>query len=166
MILTYLVYAVPLALVWVAITNRPDVESFLVGYIISLGVLRFIRPRQAQIRLSRLPGQVVALVIYFFRLLYDIIRSGLDVAGRVLSRDMRLKPGVVAVETQDPTNNPIIAALSSDVITLTPGELVIEIGDNHTMYVHCLDVDETLANADATQKRRLELLYRVIGRDV
>lgn len=161
----YLLYAVPMGLVWMGITNTVSVESFFVGYALSLGMLILTRPRRAVIRWKRLPVQLLTAAVYIALLFRDILLSGIDVARRVLSRDMQLKLGIVAVSTQDPEKSKLIAALSADVITLTPGQLVVELEDDHWMYVHCLDVEESAAGAEAAQKRRLELFKRILGRD-
>jgi len=162
---SYLLLALPLALVWVGITNRATLASLLVGYVLSLGALALLRPRPFRVNWGRLPGQLLALVIYVAVLFRDIFLSGVDVARRVLSPDMRLKPGILAVSTQDPEASLAVAALSADVISLTPGELVVEIENNQVMYVHCLDVEATAAHADRVQARRLALLRRIIGRE-
>lgn len=162
---SYLLLALPLALVWVGITSRATLEGLLIGYVLSLGALALLRPRTFRVNWARLPGQLLALVIYVAALFRDIFLSGVDVARRVLSPDMRLKPGIIAVPTQDPDASLTVAALSADSITLTPGELVVEIENNQVMYVHCLDVEASAAEFDRVQARRLALLRRIIGRE-
>ena len=103
----YLLLSLPLALVWMGLTNQLTLEGFIVGYVLGLGV--------------------------------------------------------VAVPTQDPEENAVITALSAGVITLTPGELVIE-ADHGVMYVHTLDTDRTAASADDAQTERLGLFRRILGR--
>jgi multisubunit Na+/H+ antiporter MnhE subunit len=164
--LFYMLLAVPMALIWVGITDRIMLDGALVGYGLSLGVLVLLRPQRRKVNWRRLPDQLVALTIYIVELFWDIVLSGVDVARRVLSPDMRLKPGIIAVPTQDPLESPIIAALSADVITLTPGELVVELEDNRILYVHCLDVEATTATIDAEQARRIQLFGRIIGRSL
>jgi multisubunit Na+/H+ antiporter MnhE subunit len=164
--LFYMLLAVPMALIWVGITDRIMLDGVLVGYGLSLGVLVLLRPRRRKVNWRRLPDQLVALAIYIVELFRDIVLSGLDVARRVLSPDMRLKPGIIAVSTQDPLESSMIAALSADVITLTPGELVVELEDNRVLYVHCLDVEATTATIDAEQARRIQLFGRIIGRSL
>lgn len=157
--------AVPLALVWMLLTSRFDGQGFLVGFSLSLVILYLFPPGKGRLKWRRIPGQILALLVYFVILYRDIFLSGLDVARRALSPDMRLKPGVVAVPVQDPEKSTLLAALSADAISLTPGELVIEIEDNAILYVHTLDVDSTAAHAAADQAERLRLLNRILGRD-
>ncbi len=162
--ITYALIAIPLSLFWMGITNILTLESFLVGFVLSMAGLVLFRPKPWSIAWHKLPGQLIALVVYIVMLYRDILLSGVDLARRIFSRDMRLKPGIIAVPIQDPEKRPIIAALSSDIVTLTPGELVVEIEDNSVMYVHCLDIEKAEAEAVAEQARRLKLLQRILGR--
>lgn len=162
--ITYVLIAVPLAFFWMGITNIVTLESFLVGFVLSVGGLVLFRPQPWSIAWHKLPGQLIALTIYIIMLYRDILLSGIDLARRIFSRDMKLKPGIIAVPIQDPDKSPVIAALSADIVTLTPGELVVEIEDNSVMYVHCLDIETAEAEAVAEQTRRLKLLQRILGR--
>jgi multicomponent Na+:H+ antiporter subunit E len=159
----YLLLPVPMALIWLGITSHLSLEGFLIGYLVSLTIILLVRPRAFRVSLPRLPGQMLALFIYIGVLFRDIFLSGIDVARRVLSPRMPLKLGVVAVPTQDPDRSAVIAALSANVISLTPGELVVELEDQTVMYVHCLDVEATAARARQVQARRLSLLQQIRG---
>lgn len=158
-----LLISIPFGLVWTAITNRLNLESFVVGYLLSVGMLLLLRPG-GTIMWRRLPDQILATVTFLLWLYRDILLSGIDLARRVLSRDMRLKPGIIAISTQDPEKSELIAALSSDVITLTPGELVVDLDEKSIMYVHCLDVEKSAEAAEQVQAHRLRLLNRILGR--
>jgi multicomponent Na+:H+ antiporter subunit E len=95
---------------------------------------------------------------------HDIWLSSVDVARRVLNPDMPLNPGILRVDTQDEDESDITAAFSAHGITITPGELVVDFDGSLTMYVHCLDMEESAKHAVAAQARRLKLLRRIIGR--
>jgi multisubunit Na+/H+ antiporter MnhE subunit len=68
----------------------------------------------------------------------------------------------VAISTKDAKHDPLILALSANYISLTPGELVVAVRDDHMMYVHCLDVDASAAVMEAAQAKRLGLLRRIL----
>lgn len=163
--LTMVVYALALAIAWVAIVGSLTLENLVVGFLVGLGIT-LLRPRAERIEVRRLPGQLFALVLYMFALFRDIVFSGIDVARRVLSPDMRLNPGIIAVSTQDKERSRTILALSANYISLTPGELVVEVADDHIMYVHCLDVEQSAPAIDALQTKRLALLKRVQGSEL
>lgn len=157
--------AFPLAIIWMLLTIQFNWQGFVVGYVISLVILYLFGPTKGRLNWRRLPGQILALLIYLVILYRDIFFSGLDIVRRVLSPDMRLKPGVVAVPVQDPDKSSLVTALSADAISLTPGELVVEIEGDAILYVHTLDVDNTETHAATKQKERLKLLRRIIGID-
>jgi multicomponent Na+:H+ antiporter subunit E len=159
----FFVFALPMAIVWMGITNQISIENFIVGYVLGFFAIMLTQPRTMRVSGGRLPGQTLALVIYISLLFRDIFLSGIDVARRVLSPGLPVNPGVVAVPTQDPRRSHTITALSAIVITLTPGELVVEIKDQKTMYVHSLDVDLTATTGEQVQARRLKLLNRILG---
>ncbi len=161
----YLLLSMGLGIVWMGLTSQTTLENYLVGVVMSLSILAFVRFKPPKLRWSRLPSQIGAALVYMLLLFRDIVLSSIDVTRRVLSPTIPLNPGIVAVTTQDPEHDPMICALSSDIITLTPGELVVDVEDNFTMYVHALDVDATLANIEQVQARRLTLMKRILGRD-
>jgi multicomponent Na+:H+ antiporter subunit E len=159
-----IVLAAPLAAGWTLITDNLSLANLIVGYLLGIAIAALVAPR-AIIRPARLPLQVFSLVIYTLELFRDILFSSIDIARRILSRDMRLKPGIIAVDTQDAGERELIAGLSAHSITITPGEMVIDFEGNHTMYVHCLNVDEALQTLDTEQAQRLKLINRILGGD-
>jgi len=162
-VFTALLLAGPVAGLWVLISSRLSLESIAVGYLLWLAVVIAVRPSTTPIRWRRLHLQIAAVLVFTAQLFRDIVLSSIDVARRVLSRDMRLKPGIIAVDTQDARSREIVSALSAAVITLPPGELAVEIEGTRTLYVHCLDVDASAAASQPVQAQRLRLLRQVMG---
>jgi multicomponent Na+:H+ antiporter subunit E len=117
-------------------------------------------PRGAGLPLRRLPSALVALAVYVPRLIVDIIKCGITVAGFILDPKLPIRPGIVAVKSG---GNDVVTALSAHAITITPGEQVLEIGDDGTMYTHCLDAVSSGAGADAAQTARRELLEKIFA---
>lgn len=162
-----LLFSVILAVIWLLLTAQVSLASFAVGFVFGYLVLSLIMPAWSKnfqvLSLRNLPDRLGALVIYGIGLYRDIFLSGLDIARRVLSVDMRLKPGIVAIATQDEQKQTLIAALSASALSLTPGEMVVDIEDNSTLYIHTLDIDATLLRTHAQQARRVSLLKRIMG---
>jgi len=46
---------------------------------------------------------------------------------------------------------------------MTPGELVIDFGENGTLYVHCLDIENSRSRLELEQQKRIELLREILG---
>jgi len=153
-----------IALVWMILSGRISLGSLLIGVIIGALLATLVGWWSAPLRLSQIPGRLAALIQYVLLLVWEVILSSLDVTRRVLSPGLPIKPGIIAVDTQDETRSPIIAALSADVITLTPGELAVEVEDDRILYIHCLDVEASAPSAANAQARRLKLFKRILGR--
>jgi multicomponent Na+:H+ antiporter subunit E len=156
--------AVPMALLWMIISASVTPGGFAVGYVLGFAVLYLMKTENIQIEWRSLPDQIAAFGVYIVTLLRDIWLSSMDVFKRVLDPNLPLNPGMIAVPTQDETKSDFIAAFSAHGITITPGELVVDFDENHTMYVHCLDIGASGENADAAQTRRLALLRRIEGK--
>ena len=175
MLLTF-VLSVPMALLWIIFSRQLSFEGFIVGYVFGFAILTVIRlntsfeDRSAPIKLSRIPSQVFALIIYIWRLSLDVFLSGIDVAGKVLTPKMPIKPGIHTISTQDKSNNDLISALSAHSITITPGELVIDYQEDSEgqtlMLVHTLNKDESSQDKlEREQTERLSLIRRILGKD-
>lgn len=160
-----LLLALPFALVWVVVTANIALDSFLVGWLLSIALLLLVRTERRTIHWKHLPDQILAFLIYSVTLARDIVNCSLDVAKRVTKREMPINPGILAVPTQDASESDVIAAFSAHGITITPGELVLDFDGAKMMYVHCLDVEASAQGADGAQTKRLRLLKRIIGSD-
>lgn len=163
--LVVLLPAIPLALLWMVVTSNVSLGSFLVGLIVSTAILLLTNTEHIQFDRRRLPDQLRALAIYTVTLMRDIWLSSVDVTKRVLNPKLPINPGVLKVETLDPDESEFAAAFSAHGITITPGELVVDFDGSRAMFVHCLDVEASAANAPGAQAKRLKLLRRIAGKD-
>jgi multisubunit Na+/H+ antiporter MnhE subunit len=93
---------------------------------------------------------------YVFVVIWDILKGGVTTARIVLSRDMPLKTGIIAIPSGSKTE--LGTALSAHAITLSPGELVVEMDEEGNMYTHCLDVDKSEVYVAEAQSLRRNLL--------
>lgn len=159
-------YAVPLAVLFQTVSNQWSIAGFVLGYIVSIGILVMLGITPGRIELLKLPAQLFQLVRYILGLGWDIFLSGFDVARRVLDPRLPINPGEVLVSTQDPKQGVVVAALSAHAITVTPGEMVEDFqivdGVMH-MVVHTLDVEGSSAKIDEEQARRLKLIRSIAG---
>jgi multicomponent Na+:H+ antiporter subunit E len=101
------------------------------------------------------PGAMLALAWLFAR---ELVLSALRVARIVLSRDMRLAPGIFAYPLRVRSDGEI--ALLANLITLTPGTLSVDVSeDGRTLFVHAIDC----ADPDAARRDVAEGFERRIG---
>ena len=152
----YLRWLIPLVVLYIMLTGNPEPANWLVGLILGIGVIILLRPAPVPIDLRRVPKAFVAAISFLFTLFVDLIVSGLQVTRLVLQRNPAIEQGIVAIP--DATQESWITTASAEAITLTPGELVVEIGDDGTLYTHTLDVDASLAAAEEAQAGRVRQL--------
>lgn len=94
---------------------------------------------------------------YWAWLLREIVRSNLQVAHLVLSRDVPVKPTIVTVDASD---LPAVSqATLANAITLTPGTLTVDI-NRGMIEVHCLTPEIAAELTDGEMLRRARILSR------
>ncbi len=165
---TRFLYALPLSVLFMTISDQWAIDGFIVGYVMGVAVMFMVGDVPGPVRWARLPIKLAWLVVYIARLTLEIFLSSFDVARRVLDPRLPINPGEVVVSTQDKTQSRIISALSAHAVTVTPGEMVIgfkeEDGETF-MIVHTLDIDTSRESVDEAQASRLALLRRTMGDD-
>jgi len=157
----YLAVTLLLLFVYLELSFNLEFSNLVVGLFIAGFITFLIRPRSGPIDWGRLPSSIWALVQYLVILAYDLIKSGIVVARLVLTPKMRLRQGIVAISAE--CDSELSTALSAHAITLTPGELVVEMDDEGVMYTHCLDVteaDKYMAEAQELRKDLLEKIFQ------
>lgn len=155
--------AIPIALLWVAVTGSVSPGGALVGYLLGLAILLVLPRLGLPLRQGLGFRQVGAALVYLWRLLADIVVSSLQVARIILSPRRQLQTGILAVPSGDTRQDLLLAALSAHAINLAPGQLVIDIDTVGILYVHCLDLAASRPTVEAQQRERLRLLRGVIG---
>jgi multicomponent Na+:H+ antiporter subunit E len=127
--------------VWIAFTTSFATQELLVGVVISAIISYLSIPMFTCCTLSILsPTRVFYMVYYLLVFTWELIKSNLDVARRVLTPSLPINPGIVKFKTKLTTDYSKMVLANS--ITLTPGTLSIDIIDD-TFYVHWIDVKTT-----------------------
>lgn len=145
-----------LLLAYTALTGSAHPGNLALGALVAAGVLALRPPRPGPARRRGPAAAAWAYARFAARLAADIVRCGVQVAALVMHPRMPIRPGILAVRSGCRTGAGL--ALSAHAITVTPGELVVEIGRDGTLFVHCLDVEASARAAEADQARRRALL--------
>jgi len=148
-----------LTLFYLGITVNLEILNILAGLLIATGVTFLLPSEKTPLRWRELPQIAIATVRYIVILAYDLMKSGFQVAGIVLSPRMRIQQGIGAIHTE--VESEVGVALSAHAITLTPGELVVEIDETDHFYMHCLDATKSAEYAQDAQKMRRDLLDKI-----
>lgn len=136
-------------LLWLMLVGSFDTQELLAGLVVALIVSVISGPHLAifsAIRLS--PAAPLYLIKYLGNFLVALIASNLDMARRVLSPSLPIRPGVVEVRTA--LRSPLGKLLLANSITLTPGTLSVDIRGER-IFVHWVDCDPNIDTESATR---------------
>ena len=151
--------AIILSVVYLLLTGNFELINWVVAFLIGLGV-SFLVPAQAlYISWTRLPAALWAGLRYLGTLIWDMLASGVQVARIILNPALPINPGVVDIDAG--CQSELSTALSAHALTLTPGELVVEMDDQGHLFTHCLDVNKSKEYGKAARQIRKELLSRI-----
>ncbi|MBA4536032.1 Na+/H+ antiporter subunit E [Bacillus aquiflavi] len=127
-----------LAFIWMFLKAAYDPMTFFVGYFFGLLILfTFRRFFNSRFYLFR----IVAVIKLFFIFIRELILSNIAVLKVILKPKLDMKPGIFAMPTELKKDWEI--TILANLITLTPGTLVIDISpDNKTLYIHAMDIED------------------------
>ncbi|GAB4495376.1 MAG: Na+/H+ antiporter subunit E [Anaerolineales bacterium] len=148
-------------LLYLALTNNLQVSNLIVGALLAGFINWLLHPQLPRMNWRRLPAALWAVARYIGILFYDLILSGIQTTRILLSPKMPIHPGIIAIPSG--CQSELATALSAHAMTLTPGELVVEIGEDGVMYVHCLDVSHAEAYIAEAQTMRARLLQKIFA---
>jgi multicomponent Na+:H+ antiporter subunit E len=106
---------------------------------------------------------VIALARYVGLAVYDLAVSGFQVARIVLDPRTEIRPGILAIPSD--SESELGTALSAHALTLSPGELVLEIDDEGIMYTHVLDATDAESHLLEAERLRRDLLSKLLDED-
>ena len=150
---------VGLWLVYLALTANLEPANLILGVLVAMGLTLLLRPPRGTFEIRQVPRALVALGRYLFVVFTDAIKSGLVAARLVLDPALPVKPGIIAIPSD--CDSELATALSAHAITLAPGEMVVEIGRDGTMYAHALDATRAVEYVEEAQELRRELLREI-----
>ncbi|MCC3355738.1 Na+/H+ antiporter subunit E [Bacillus sp. REN16] len=136
--LLQLVLNIFIAVSWMFISNSYDFGAFFGGYLIGLFLI-FILRRSFSHRFYLINlWAVIKLILIFFR---ELILSNYSIMKVVVNPKLDVKPGIFAMPTELKKDWEIMTL--SNLITLTPGTLVVDISDDKKiLYIHAMDIQD------------------------
>lgn len=144
---------------YLALTSNPEPLNIVVGLLIALGVTVLVRPPVRARSAGQSVRSFLAGLRYVGVLMYDLAASGVQTARLVLSPTLPIKPGVLRIPSNTETD--LGAALSAHAITLTSGEMVVEMDADNVMYTHALDASKAETFVHDAQEMRRDLLDQI-----
>jgi len=156
------VLALVLLLLWMSLATPLSSQELVVGAIVAVLVAALPLPRASVYgELSLVPRRFVAAVSYLVVFLWEVVKSNIDVAFRVLSPQLPINPGIVRVKTK--LKSRLGRLLLANSITLTPGTISVAL-DGEDLFVHWInvrahDLEESTRQIVAKFEKYLEVSF-------
>jgi len=129
--------------IWLVLTNSIALANIVVGLIVSVTIALFYTRSFKEDDVEMISPLWLGVYIVVF--LKNIIISNIQISKRILRKDMRLAPAIVAVKTD--LKSDWKKLLLANSITLTPGTLTLDVkGD--TLYIHTIEYDKEKKKED------------------
>jgi multicomponent Na+:H+ antiporter subunit E len=145
---------------YIALTANLELSNLFTGIIVSAMILALLHPESHKYDWRKMPIRAWALIRYIVLMVIDLIQSGLVVARIVLRSKVTIQPGILAIPM--PGASEPEQALIAHALTLTPGELVVETGEDGTLFTHCLNATQSHETIQKAKRLRSELLEKIL----
>ena len=130
---------IAIAILWMALQNEYTSVDFVIGYVIGLGVVYFLRGSLNDTFYMLRVWATIKLIALFIK---ELVTANLDMVRIVVSPKLNVTPGIVALRTSLKTDWEV--TVLSMCITLTPGTMTMDYSeDGRTLYIHCIHVGDT-----------------------
>ena len=104
-----------LTFTYLALSANLQVSNIILGFFIAAGILALLRPPIQPVKWRGIPVGLTFSAVYVIVLLYNMFRSGLQVARIILNPKLPLKSGIVALPPA--CDSELGQALSAHAIT-------------------------------------------------
>jgi len=130
-----------LAIAWAAVSGSASPHNLLLGFVLGAIALAIVRQSIGRGAYVFRAGRILSLALLFLK---ELALSAWTVALTVLKPRMDIKPGIFAFPLT--VDRDFEITLLANLITLTPGTLSVDVGDDgRTLYVHALDCSDPQA---------------------
>lgn len=127
-----------LMIIWLGLTYPVTSEELAAGAITALVIMLLPLGSTAVFREFRLTPKAIGYAIaYVIAFLFELVKSNLDVAFRVLAPQLPINPGIVRVKTR--LTSQLGRTLLANSITLTPGTITVETR-GEDFFIHWINV--------------------------
>ncbi len=127
-----------LTVIWVALTGSFDYLNFIFGFLVSFFVMWIISRNTDDRKYFTIAFKVLG---FFFFFLYEFFKATIEVAYEVMTKRFQMKPGIIKMPLDAKTDLEI--TLLSNLISLTPGTLVLDVSEDRTViYIHGMYVED------------------------
>jgi len=141
-----------IAMVWMLLHDVWNTLTFAEGYVVGLIMIFALRRFFPTSFYGKRIWAILKLISLFS---VELFKSSLLVISQITRPKLNIQPGIFKMKTVLKGDWEI--TMLSSMITLTPGSVVIEVApEEGIMFVHAMDVSESLENAVEKTKLRFE----------
>ncbi len=151
-----------LLVVWLLLISSIQLQEVIAGVVISLLIVLMPLPNLSVFRYIRYtPKRILYSIIFLGVFLWEVFKSNIDVALRVIKPIIPIRPGIVKVKTH--LTSPFGRLALANAITLTPGTITVDIIDEY-LYIHWIsveaeDVDQATEKIVSNFEKYLEVIF-------
>lgn len=149
-----------LLLLYIGLSGVISPANLLLGGGIAASLTWVLRPQRDKLDGIELIKKTGYVFRYMYLLIIDMLQSGFVMARILLSPRLSINPGIIAIPKKG--RGKMASALTAHALTVTPGELVVEIDRDGTMFVHCLDVSRFEEYESQIQQLRFQVLEHIV----
>ncbi|NBB89761.1 MAG: hypothetical protein GVY23_00975 [Spirochaetes bacterium] len=133
------VLAITLVLLWVLLAYPASLQELAAAVIVAI-LVSVGTPGSAGVfsELRLTPRALIMAVAYLGVFTVELIKANLDVAARVVSPSLPIRPGIVKVRTR--LRSRLGRLVLANSITLTPGTITVDT-DADMFYIHWISVE-------------------------
>lgn len=129
-----------LLIFWILLTNTLKLEFLIPGLILIVGIIViFCQHCHIFSEAKTTPKAFGYTFIYILVFLWELFKSNLDLARRVISPTLPINPGIIEAKTK--IKSKMGRMILANSITLTPGTFTIDVIDD-TFYIHSIAIEE------------------------
>jgi len=128
---------ISLLVVWILLAGTAKQEIIMGAFISLVLTVIFFSKASFFSEFKLNPKAIFFLFIYIFVFAWELIKSNMDVAFRVIHPIIPINPGIVKVKTK--LKSKLGRTILANSITLTPGTLTVDT-NGEDYYIHWIDI--------------------------
>lgn len=151
----YFILACILALFWILLSGHTSILLLSLGLVSVMLVIWIVGRMDRNDKAPVLMLFTLEIISYFGWLIWQIIISNIDVVRRIWDPSLSITPACRKIKVS--INDPLIKTIYANSITLTPGTVTTEVGEDYFI-VHALNAMGLDELEEGEMQRRLSRL--------
>ena len=148
-----------LAVLWMLLWGEFDIYYLVAGFVLGYMLLGLVSRTVDGQGYGTKGWKLISFSAYFVRIL---VKANVQVAWEIITPGCGMTPRFIRYDVQGLT--PVQITSLANTITLTPGTLSVDIGDDERfLYVHCMYADDRDAAVRELDELRDRLMKEVFG---